>query len=554
MKKLYSSLNAFSILLLLSLTIFQGCIKDKIDLNKSGNNSISPQFAGALVYSSLTIKDILAQTNKNGQLTTDSTGFITLVYKGNLFSLKAADVLTIPAQPPVTANTTLSATDAAALNLLPQTQTLTFSDSSLIIFQTTDATQKIDKLNCKTATLALNLNYTIKDDAKIIVTIPGAKNSLGAVFTQTIQVHYTGSPVTVNNSYLLDGYTIDMTNGNTTHNTIKILYNVIVTKTTNSISSAGDGASFTETFSNVNYNSIIGYLGQHFLSPNTDTVPITIFKNNIFTNGATFNIVNPLIKVFLTNSYGLPINAHFNTFEGYSPSTASTPSTTYTITGAPNPIPIPTVAVLGQTAVDSFKLDNSNSNIITLINNFPKNVIYNVSAQSNPAGPVYNNFITDTSQFKIDLELDLPLYGSVKNFTFQDTVPYSFPDSTQLKYIKSVTVRAYIDNGFPIDVGMRIAFVDTFYNVIDELINPTYQLIMPSASVGANNMVTAPTSGTHDFIIPSSIIPKLSKVKHILIGAVANTYHVGSGANVKIYDFYHLDVKIGVNVQFYLKF
>jgi len=542
-------LPIFYISLILSVIAFQGCVKDKIDLTKSGNNSISPQYAGALVYSSLTIKDIMKNANKNQQLTADSTGFITLVYKGNLFSLKAADVVTIPAQTPVNGNTTLSAAEIAVLNALPSpTGIMTVSDSSLINFQTGGSAQ-IDILNCKTATLALNLTYNIKDNAVIKVTIPGATLN-GVVFTQTIPVTYVNSPVTINNSYSLDGYKIDMTNGNTTHDVIKIMYDITITKTTNTPSTIGDGVSFTETFTNVAYNSIIGYLGQQFLSPNTDTIPITLFQSSIL-NGASFHILNPLIKVFLTNSYGLPIKANFNTFEGYSPGPPA--PTNYPITGSgiPNPIPIPTPTTIGQSAVDSFSLDKNNSNIFTLINQLPKNVIYNVSSQSNPLGPVYSNFITDSSQFRIDMELDLPLEGTASNFLFQDTVAYSFNTNTDL--VKAITVRAYIDNGFPIDVNMRIAFVDSAYNVIDELINPTYQLVMPSASIGSNGMVTVPTQSTHDFTIPSSVIPQIGKVKYILIGAIVNTINSGT-TDVKIYDFYHLDVKLGVNVQLYLKF
>jgi len=345
---------------------------------------------------------------------------------------------------------------------------------------------------------------------------------------------------------VLDGYKIDMTNGNTTHDVIKIRYDVTITKAAGSVSVIGDGASFSETFTNVTYNSIIGYLGSQSLSPNTDTIPITIFQNSLLNAGAIFHILNPLLKVFLTNSYGLPIGAHFNTFEGYSngqPATA--------ITGAPNPIPIPTPTTIGQSAVDSFSLNKNNSNIFTLINQLPKNVIYNVTAISNPSGTIYSNFITDTSQFKIDMELDLPLEGTASDFMFQDTVAYSFNLNTD--QVKSITIRAYINNDFPVDVGMRLAFVDSAYNVIDELINPMFQVIMPSASIGANGMVTSPTPSSHDFTIPSNVIPQLNKVKHILIGAVANTTNSGT-TNVKIYDFYYLDVKIGVNVQLNLKF
>jgi hypothetical protein len=387
--------------------------------------------------------------------------------------------------------------------------------------------------------LALSLNYTIKDNAVIKITIPGA--TLGGVaFTQTIPVTYSGSPVVINQNYSLNGYKIDMTNGNTTHNVIKIKYDVIVAKASTYVSALGDGISFTQTFNNVTYSSIIGYLGQQSLSPNAaDTVPITIFQNSTTIGGpnVSFQIVNPSIKVFLTNSYGLPITASFNTFEGYTP----TPSlNTYTITGS------------GQSAVGSFTLNNSNSNIVSLINNFPKNVIYNVNSQSNPLGPVYSNFITDTSQFSVDMEIDLPLFGRVKDFEFQDTVNYTFDMPTDM--IKSIAVRAYIDNGFPIDVGMRLAFVDSAYNVIDELVNPVYQVIMPSANIDANGKVTTPSINTRDFVIPNSVIPQLSKVKHILIGAVANSFNNASGTNVKIYNFYHLDVKIGVNVEMYLKF
>lgn len=542
-KKHFYKTTFFYVLLIIGSIIFQSCVKEKIDLNKSGNNSIGPQFAGALVYSTLNLGDIMKKANKNGQLTTDSTGFITLVYKGNLFSLKAADVVTIPVQPPTNDNYTLTATNVVAINAAPIGGTIPISDSSLINFQAGGSTQ-IDILNCKTATLAINLNYGIEHNAVIKISIPSATLS-GIPFTQTIPVTYSGSPVNISQNYSLNGYTINMTDGGTTHNTIKIKYDIVITKSANP-TNVGDAVSFTETFNNVSYNSIVGYLGQQFLSPNTDTVPVTIFQNNILGAGATFKLVNPLIKVFLTNSYGLPISAHFNTFEGYSPGQALVP-----ITGAPNPLVIPLPTLIGQSAIDSFRLDNSNSNINTLINNFPKNIIYNVISQSNPLGPVYTNFITDTSQFNVDMELDLPLYGTVTNFMFQDTVKYSFDFNTN--NIESITVRAYFNNGFPIDVGMRVAFVDSAYNVIDELINPAFKLIIPSASVGINGIVTSPTPNTSDFTIPSSVIPQLNKVKYILIGAAVNTTNAGA-LNVKIYDFYNLDVKLGVNVKTFLKF
>lgn len=547
MKNQYSKLRYFSVLITLSLIIFQACVKEKIDITKTGNNSISPQYAGALVHSNLTMKDILRKTNQNGQLV-DSSGFLILVYKGNLFSLPASQLVNIPTQSPVSGSYSLSNADAAAINALPANSTFTVKDSSLVNFTAGGGTQ-INTLNCNTASLAISLSYGITHTSTITITIPAA--TLGGVpFIQTIPINYTGSsPVVVNQNYFLNGYSIDMTNHGTTHNALTIYYSIAILKDANP-TNPGDAVNFTETFSNVTYNSIIGYVGQQFLTPNTDTVPVTIFQSNIFNSGTTFNLVRPLIKVFLSNSFGLPIHANFNTFDGYTPGQPLIP-----ITGAPNPIPIPTPSVIGQTAKDSFILSKTNSNVIGLVNNFPKNVIYNVNSQSNPAGPVYTNFITDTSLFKVDLELDLPLYGNVSNYMFQDTVKYSFDLNTD--NVKSISVRAYIKNGFPINVGMSINFVDSSYHLIDSLISHPNQLVMPSASINTSTgMVTSSTTNTADFTIPSSVIPQLNKVKYILIGAVANTSHNGTTppTNVKIYDFYTLEVDLGVNVQLNVKF
>ncbi|HEX7412495.1 MAG TPA: hypothetical protein VF411_00515, partial [Bacteroidia bacterium] len=192
--------------------------------------------------------------------------------------------------------------------------------------------------------------------------------------------------------------------------------------------------------------------------------------------------------------------------------------------------------------------------------NFPKNVIYNVYSQSNPASPptspVYTNFITDTSLFKVDLELDLPLYGTVSNFTFQDTTNYQFDLNTSI--VQSITLRGVFTNGFPIDVGMRLAFVDSAYNVICELINPPNKVVIPSGTVDAiTGKVIAQTTTTSDFTIPNSAISQVNKVRHILIGAVVNSANPAGSSpplNVAFYDYYKLDVKLGVNVQTFIKF
>jgi len=518
---------------------FQSCIKNNpaFDLNKLEKPTWNPTLAVPLVYSSLTIQNLLLKNN-NGLIVVDDSNFCTLIYKSTLVSLKADSLIKLPNQafPRYAAGLT-----AAEINTLSSTGSVNAAYTQTVNFNSGTNNPLIDSLTLNSGTLNIILNSAFQCNGKITVTIPSAKQN-GVPFSQILPFTYTGVPIVINANYNLGGYDIDMTLGGTTSNQFKVNYSV-------SLTSAGatpvttDSMSITGSFSNLLFNKIFGDVGQLTLFPpaNKDTIAITIFQNSI--GSGSFTLANPSLKMKFSNSYGVPIGASLPLLEGFTP-----PGSSYQLTGVPNPLPIasPNFAQIGQVLTDSFTLNKSNSNIVTVVNNNPKNFIYTAIGTSNPAGPTHKNFIIDTSVCKVYLEADLPLYGTANNFVLMDTVAFS-PGSFVTNNIQSATFRIYSSNGMPIDVNMQIYFTDSLYKKLDSLIIPN-QLILKSGVLNAAGMVIAPTQNTYDALVSKARLANLKNAKYLVIKNVESTTN-GGNTNVKIYSNYRVDIKIGMKVN-----
>ncbi|MGB3946351.1 MAG: hypothetical protein WBM13_00080 [Bacteroidia bacterium] len=521
---------------LMSFTLVS-CVKDNFELDKLMGVEWNPNLAVPLVYSSLSLEDMLK--NGGGLVVVDADNFCSLVYRGNLFSLMAKDLIQIPNNQPPPFTMSLDNGQISALGIAG---TITIPYSQTLAFDSGNNGPKIDSVIFKTGSLDVSLNSDFQYSGQIKLTLPGARKN-GVAFTKTMPFNYTGTvPVTNISSSDLAGYKFDMTNGGTTFNEIVANYELTISGSGNPISPSNQ-LSLSININNLNFDKIYGDIGQMPITPDVDTVDISVFRNVL--GSATFSLVDPHIKVIIANSYGVPIQAGVSQFFGYNPGSAP-----YAITGAPNPLPIqsPTFSQVGQVLVDSFSLNNTNSNIATVINNTPRYLIYQLSSQTNPAGgTTHNNFVLDTSKLMVDMEVELPLYGSASNFILVDTIPFEFT-STLPEEVQWALIRTFNSNGFPFDVDMQVYFADSLYTKLDSLVVPS-QTLLKSGVVNINTgIVTSPTQTTYDVTLTKARLNNLNTAKYLLVKASANTTN-GGNTNVKIYSHYKIDFKLGVQVQ-----
>lgn len=522
---------------------FQSCIKDNFELDKLTKTEWNPNLAVPLVYSSLSIQDIITKGDKDGFISVGSDDFCTLIYNGNLFSLAAADLVQIPTQQQPNYSVTLTPAQIAALTAAG---TVTASYTQPVTFATGTNNPKIDSLDVKSGTIDIALTSDFEFSGQINVVIPAAKKN-GVVFSKILPFSYAGTvPVFVAASYDLAGYTFDMTNGGTTYNQFSVNYDVTLSGSGTPPSLANQ-ISINQSLSNLKYNKFFGDLGQLALSPDQDTVDISIFKNALGTG--SFTLVDPSVKVTISNSYGVPIDASISKLDGYTP-----PASVFSITGSPNPLPIfsPNFSQIGQTLTGTYTLSNANSNIVSVINNTPKSIIYKINSMSNPAGPTNSNFVTDSSRFKVDMEVALPFWGTAQNFVLMDTIPFGV-DSALSENIESVLIRLFNSNGFPMDIDLQAYLTDSNFVKLDSLIIPN-QLLLKSAIVNTTTgLVQSPSESKYDIVVTDTRLSKLKETTHMLIKAVASTTNNGS-TNVKIYSHYKLDIKLGTQIKFKVKF
>ena len=149
------------------------------------------------------------------------------------------------------------------------------------------------------------------------------------------------------------------------------------------------------------------------------------------------------------------------------------------------------------------------------------------------------NFMADTSRFKVDMEINMPLTGSIGQIVFQDTIQFRFQEVNELQSLNLIT---YFKNGFPLQANVQVYFADSLGFVIDSVMQNN-QILLPSATVGANGRVNAASESTTEINYPQPKIANLAKVRKVYVKASTSTYNNGN-TTVKIYGDYRLELKI----------
>lgn len=519
------------------ISLLGSCLKGNFKLKKLADSFWEPDVAVPLVNSSMTLNNILKLSNANNNFSIGSDNFVTLVYRGNLFSLRADEVLKIPDQP-LNTSFTFPGTALNAFDLMTMQDTFQVTPplTTNFDFNSGSADSFIDSLYIKNCLFAINLISTFQHQLLLTINIPDAKKN-GISFSQTVEVPPAGnSNITRSVNFNMANYVVKL-NQNGTPNKLKMTFSFKLIKTTSTILPGHNSMAIVMSLSDIAFKNLFGSIGQKLLAPNTDTIPITLFNNGIA--GGGISVTNASLDIRISNAFGIPIRATFQKFQGYNP-LSITPIINIVSPLFINPLPISTPSQIGQSASSSLSLNSSNSNINNVLTYLPHYLIYKIDALSNPPPPypVMQNFIEDSSRFKVDVDINLPLEGTLKNLVFQDTIMFKFQEVEELQ---SLNLKLFFKNGFPIETKVQVYFADTMGYVLDSLLQD--DIILASGIVGNNGRVTTASEKTTEINYPEQKILNLKKVRKIYVKGTTSTFQNGS-KNVKIYSDYRLDLKI----------
>ena len=525
--------------LIISFILFwSSCVKEEFNPELlSTNITISPTVAVPIGYLEMTLEKYLANPAVPEQLTQDATGFFTLLYHQEVFSFNAEDVLALDGLLEDQSEFYNTSGFDLDLSLIPNDLVLTQTILMNLNFQN-GSNARIDSALIENADILLDVTSMYSLSGDIQITIPQLTKS-GVIYTKTTTING------FNNSAQLVDYKLSPIFRNDS-NIIEIQIKATIKPSATIIPNNAEIVNYSIKLANLDYSIIYGYLGQQNINIAEQSISLPFFEKLL---DGSFHFETPKLKLLFENSFGFPISIWFDKFDASTREngTMTVDGSAFPLQANPLTIKFPTLQQVGQNIKDSLVLTPENTNLFNVLEALPTQIDFSVQATSNLNNAQYN-FIIDTSKYKVDVQIELPLYGYASFLVIQDTLDFQFTDfyDPATQKIKKMSFALDFINSFPIEVDAQIYFIDENRILLDSMFDKPFTL--QGGEDMDNDGKTDPSlSETTIVEIDSEKLERIKSTRYLLNKAMVHTTNSDASPpqNVKFYSDYSLKANLG---------
>lgn len=393
-----------------------------------------------LVRISMDIGDLLGDT----LISADGQGNVSIVHTARLFEMGLDTLLELP--------DTVLRFRYPEFNIPPGS---TFDLGPGAPFATADQTTRFDlqdlqlrELRVRSGTLGMAFVNRVGSVLDGQFALPGS--SLGGsplAWSPSIPAGSPSSPSTLSQDFQLDGYTIDLRGpGYNEVNTLAM--ELALTNVTGVSIGAADSVEAIVSYHGIEPRYARGYFGQHELDIDPDTSDLNAFEGL----SGLLDLDQVTATLRITNGIGMDARARINSLHSVNSATGNIVPLAHAITAGP--LNLDRALDLGnsfQPAVNSWTMDNGNSNIDAFIENLPDGITYDLDVTANPLGDVSNgnDFLYDDSRLTADLDVDIPLNIIATDLTLTRRMPIELGGTLEHHALRSGTLHLFADNRFP---------------------------------------------------------------------------------------------------------
>lgn len=465
------------LLLLLGLTACQ-------DLLELEGTNAEGRYALPLVDSRATIEEFLEVVIDTGFVEVGPEGQLTLVYRRLVFEQSSRGLF------------------EAVEDLLPITLPV-LSDRQRIPFALPGLIEP-DRMDLSGGQIGYVFQWVEPKAASVTIRVPQVvREGVPLQFTHELPPAGPGDPYSVTNllgNSQLEGYQVLPEDGG-----VFIEYELQLAD--------GSFASLTNflfSIQSLDFSYVEGFFGTQAFEGPSGSIPFDLYEN--WDLGAIY-LEEPRAFMRVENSIGLPVEARISTFEVFSVDGRVVPLESELVrTGVDVPFPGP--EQVGETVRDTFVVDGSNSNFPDIIAAQPSRVDYAFDAFVNPGNdPDLRGFFTSDSRFRADLELELPLYGSVSDFVTRDTIAIDF---TQFEQVDYGEFKFTSDNELPLEVQLQVYFLDPGDMVVDSLFESP-EVLLRNAPVNEQGISTTSVRETFVHLLEAEDFSTLLPADRLVI-------------------------------------
>lgn len=414
---------------------------------------------------------------------------------------------------------------------------------------------KLKLLKIKSGKMVVTIRSSISDTTKFDYSLPGAKDAAGKpMYAAAVLPPAPPNGVTaIDRSYDLTGYTLDLTgiNGD--------LYNTYVSHLTARIDSTGREVSLSTADSvYIDYglvdivpDYVNGYLGQQIVTVGPDEQGFDLFSK---VKSGTLSLENVSVDMGIENGVG--VDGRIILYDLSSVNTNKNSTVTLASSQFINR-PLHILPATDQPLTPSFTnlhLDNSNSNIKSLIENLPDKLKYKLDVFINPNGNTrnYSDFAYYNNGLNVSLDLSVPLSLTADRLTFTDTVNFNLgstnPEGSSA--IRNGVFNLIAENGFPLKANLQVFVYDASGTLLDSLMASPHEIT--AGALNNNCRIAAKTKSVIQIPVDDNKMNRIRNAKTAVILATLSTTGSSScNGYQKIYSDYSMDVKLTGKFTYY---
>ena len=285
-----------------------------------------------------------------------------------------------------------------------------------------------------------------------------------------------------------------------------------------------------------------GYFGQGIFDGPQDSITIDFFDK--WKNGSVY-FDNPRMIITLDNSFGVPVRSIMKQGEVVTLDGQRLPLQSPLTAGVD--INYPSMNEIGKSKRTVVVFDKSNSNIAQIMSSNPVAIQYDIDGLMNPdQNTNISGFMTDSSKFELQVEVEVPMIGKAKSFEVNDTFPINLVQATD---VTQAEFKVITDNGMPIDLSLQGYFANANGSIIDSMY-AAKSPILRGAPVNNLGLPTGITT-TENFITLNA--DKLKKVRGATKLIVRYAFSTTNNGTVPVKLISTQNVRVRIGVKFGLK-
>lgn len=510
----------------------------------------SPTFAGPLVNSTLTISDILDRIASDSSLFSDDDGLIYFTFENELFDYSPADLFQLDYGTNVIDNEVpFSPALQSALDLNGGAS-FSFGQGVLTIEPAVlnpDGSQfniLIDSMYLYEGDLLVNINSTMGHGGYLDIQIPNMVNADGEMFMYQLEwpENVTTGASTASLMVPLNGYFIDFTQStdNDPYNHLDVDMTVNIVKS-DYIADDNDNITFTLELDGMDFELVYGDFGPGSYLLGKDTIDFNPFTEFV---DADFYLSDPRINLRINNGIGLGNTNSFVEDLMYIDNNGSLNEVLYNPDAIQPMINAP--VTVGQFAETFEQISNEDGDLSAMMSPNVRQLIYGIYGVINNNPPNTQSFIHRDYGVSANLDVEIPMYGRIGDIDFTDTLDFDLGE--QLAEVDSLVIKTNMESYFPANAYLQIYFLDADKNLLDSLYQSDFDLpLIQSPEIGPDGkpIDEEPVLTVKEALVSRSTVSNMVDCNYLVLRYSFETADFEDGTEVKLFDEYYINAKLG---------